>query len=93
MKPFVRSNMKEQAPNHYNIQRIENFTLRVSLGNFQAEANLQTGNVTGCYYDTKSQVTFDCPKETHISCEIKSNQKIHSDYYKPTSMESHPYQE
>ena len=74
-KPLVRSNMIEQAPNNYNIQEIENSTFRVPSGHFQAKANLQTSNVSGCYYNTQSRVTFDCPWDTQSSCEEKSDQK------------------
>ena len=57
-KPFVRSNMTEEAPNYYNIQ---DSTLRVPSGYVQAKANLQTGSVTGCYYNTQSRVKVDYP--------------------------------
>ena len=68
-KPFVRSNMREQAPNYYNRQEIENPTLGVTSGYIQAKANSKTGNLTGYYYNTKSRATFDCPLDIKTPCE------------------------
>ena len=58
---FARSIMTEQTPHFYDGWRSENPTIRVPSGYFQAHANLQTGNVTECYYNTHSKITFDCP--------------------------------
>ena len=51
-KPFVRFFMAYQAPNYHDKQEIDNPTLRVPSGYFHVEANLQTGNVIGNYYNT-----------------------------------------
>ena len=59
-KSFVRSFMAHQVPNYHVRQNIENPTLKVPLGYFQVKANLQTGNVIGCYYNMQPGVTFDC---------------------------------
>ena len=74
-KPFVRSFMEDQAPNHYKRQDIENPTVGVPSGYCQANTDLQTGNVIGCYYKTQPRVTFNCPWDPLTSCK-KSNQTI-----------------
>ena len=74
-KHLVRSFMAYQAPNYHKRQEIENPTLRVPSGYFQAKTNLQTGNVIGSYYNTQPRVTFDNPWDLQTSCE-KSNQRI-----------------
>ena len=56
-------------------------------GYFQAKANLQTENVTGCYYDAQSRVTFDCPQDTQTSCQERSNQRMNMDYHDPPPTE------
>ena len=86
-KDIVRSIMTEQAPNFYDWQRIENPTFRGPSGYFQAQVNLQTGNVTGYYYNTQSKVTFNCPWDTQTSCEEKSNQRKHTDYHNQSPTE------
>ena len=60
---------------------------------FSAKANLQIGNVTVCYCNTQSIVTFDCLWDTQISCEERSNQRIHMDYHYPPPTESGSHQD
>ena len=66
-KEFVRSIMTEQAPKFYDRQRIENPTFRVPSGYFQVQAKIQTGNVTGCYYNTQWKIPICHPKDTQTS--------------------------
>ena len=64
--------MIKQVPNYHDRLDIENPTLRLSSGHFQAKADLQTGNVTGSNYNTKPKVTFNYPQDTQTSHENRS---------------------
>ena len=64
-KEIVRQTIIEQAQNSYDDQRSEKSNLKriwdyiKPSDYFQGQANLHTGNVTGCYYSAQSKVIFN----------------------------------
>ena len=68
-KDFVRQTTIGQTHEFYYDQRQKKsypkrtfYHLKPS-GYFQGYANLHMGNVTGCYYNTQSKVTFNDPQD------------------------------